>query len=147
MAGTEIEAYGFDPVAFRDGIHLAMRMGSPNQALDKATFRWDLVRTYKPQDPARQPYHWTEVPETDLTHPDVVVDEVAVEYGGGGRSEAGTSVGNFVPLRAHLTMLDEDRARVEGANWCLLHQIVWGIVDETVVALGVVDVYTLLLER
>lgn len=146
MAGSEIEAYGFVPDDFRAGITLAMRMASPNQTADKATFRWDKARTFEPQDPQGEPYHWSEVPTTDLTHPDVVIDEVAVEYVGTADAE-GTSVGVFLPRRAIVTILDTQRALIEGANWVLLHQVPWGITEETVQGLGAVDVYTLTLER
>lgn len=148
MAGNEIAIYGFDPAQFRSAIHLAMRMGSPNLEADKATFRWDPVRTFNPQDPAHKPYFWSEVPTSDLTHSDVVLDEVAVEYVGGGRGAASsTSVGVFVPRRATLTILDTERALVEGANWVLLHDVPWAIIEETVGALGPVDVYQMTLQR
>lgn len=145
MAGDGA-ALGFDPAEFRTTVRATMLMGSPNQALDKATFRWDDVRTYTPQDPAQEPYRWDEVPVTDLSRPDVVVDEVAVEYTAARRLE-GTSVGEFVPMRAELTILDVDRAAVTGANYVLLHQTPWAVTAETVVALFGVDVYTLFLER
>lgn len=145
MAGSG-SSVGFDPSAFRSNIQFAMRMGSPNVTADKATFRWDKVRTYDPQDPAGKPYEWAQVPVTDLSQDDVVVDEVAVEYNAG-RTVEGTAVGTFVPLRAELTVLDVDHDAVIGANWVLLHGKVWAIVAETVGGLFDVDVFTLYLER
>lgn len=150
MAGSGA-ALGFDAAEFRDAIHLAMRMGSPGKVLDKATFRWDKVRTYVPGSPSGDPYVWSAVAATDLSQPDVVLDEVAVEYSAG-RTIEGTNVGQFVPLRAELTLLDVDHARVlddDGllANWVLLHEVVWGVAAETVGALFDVDVHTLYLER
>lgn len=145
MAGDG-SAFDFPAGEFRDAIHTAMRMGSPNLTVDKATFRWDKVRTYDPQDPAGEPYVWAEVPTEDLSRADVALDEVAVEYSAG-RTIEGTAVGQFVPLRAELTLLDVDRALVVGANWVLLHAIPWGVAAETVSALFSVDVYTLYLER
>lgn len=145
MAGDG-STVGFPEAEFRAGIYFAMRMGSPNLTLDKATFRWDPVRTYDPQDPAARPYDWSAVPVTDLTQDDVELDEVAVEYNAG-RTVEGTPVGQFVPLRATLTIFDEHRAQVVGANWVLLHRVPWAIIAETVNGLFAVDVYTLFLER
>lgn len=142
-AGTDL---GFPAGEFRDAIRAAMVMGSPNRTLDKATFRWDKVRHYDPQSPAGEPYSWASVPDEDLSRADVVLDEVAVEYAAG-RTIEGTTVGQFVPLRAELTMLDVDRDLVVGANWVLLHGIPWAIAAETVTALFSVDVYTLYVER
>jgi hypothetical protein len=147
MAGAaEGAALGFPAGEFRDAIHTAMRMGSPNATLDKATFRWDPQRTYARHSPASQPYIWAAVPVTDLTHDDVVLDEVAVEYTPARRME-GTAVGEFVPMRAEATLLDVDYAAVTGANWVLLHGIPWAITAATVGGLFDVDVWTLFLER
>lgn len=147
MAGAADGAsLGFSATEFRDAIHLAMRMGSPNQTLDKATFRWDPQRVYARHSPAAQPYVWANVPVTDLSHPDVVLDEVAVEYTPARRVE-GTSVGDFIPMRAEATVLDVEYARITGANWVLLHQIPWAITAVTAGALFDVDVWTLFLER
>lgn len=145
MAGEGADL-GFPAAEFRDAIRSAMVMGSPNRTLDKATFRWDKVRRYDPQSPAGEPYDWASVAAEDLSRADVVVDEVAVEYSAGRTIEA-TTVGQFVPLRAEITMLDVDRELVVGANWVLLHGIPWGVAAETVTALFSVDVYTLYVER
>jgi hypothetical protein len=147
MAGAaEGASLGFSPGEFRDAIHTAMRMGSPNQTLDKATFRWDPKRTYSRQSPAKHPYDWSAVPATDLTQADVVLDEVAVEYTPARRIE-GTSVGDFIPMRAEATLLDVDYTRVAGANWVLLHGVPWAVSAATVGGLFDVDVWTLFLER
>lgn len=147
MAGAaEGAALGFSAGAFRDAIHTAMRMGSPNVTLDKATFRWDPTRLYARHSPAARPYVWADVAVSDLSQPDVVLDEVAIEYSARHTVE-GTSIGQFVPLRAEATLLDVDHDRVAGANWVLLHEVSWGVVAETVGALFGVDVYTLYLER
>lgn len=145
MAGSGADL-GFVPEEFRAAITTAMLMGSPNKALDKATFRWDPQRTYVRHSPASQPYDWANVPATDLSQPDVVLDEVAVEYTPA-RRIAGTSVGEFVPMRAEATLLDVDYAKIAGANWVLLHQVPWAITAATVGGLFEVDVWTLFLER
>lgn len=145
MAGEGTDL-GFSAAEFRTAIRATMVMGSPTATLDKATFRWDKARTYAPQDPSEEPYAWAQTPVTDLSQPDVVVDEVAAEYTAARRQE-GTTLGDFVPMRGQVTILDVDHARVEGANFVLLHGVPWAITAETVVALFSVNVYTLYLER
>jgi hypothetical protein len=116
MAGTtDARADAFDAAEFRDAIQFAMRMGSPNAVEDKVTFRWSEQKTYAVQDPDHKPYDWTEPPATDVTHPPVVLDEVAVvltepRIGG----VAGTPVGQFDQVRAKITILDADFERIDG---------------------------------
>lgn len=143
MAGANT---GFNPAEFRDAIHFAMTMGSPNATQEKATFRWLKAQTFDPQDPARRPYRWDEPVVSDTTPPDVTLDEVAVEYHPS-RSTAGTDVGTFVPLKADLTMLDVDYALVAGADAVLIGGSTWRVVAVTQQALFSVDVFTLYCER
>lgn len=145
MAGPGTDV-GFPAGEFRTAIRAAMVMGSPNRELSKATFRWHPSRTYAIHDPAAEPYIWTATPASDLARPDVVVDEVAVEYTAARRLE-GTDFGTFVPMRAELTILDVDQTRVDGANMVLLNEVPWAITAETLGGLFSVDIYTLFLER
>lgn len=147
MAGAaEGAALGFFAGEFREAIQAAMVMGSPNQVRDKATFRWDPVRVYARQSPAHRPYRWADVALSDLSQPDVVVDEVAIEYTAARRAD-GTVVGQFEAMRATATLLDDDYAAIAGANWVLLHEVPWAVTATTVGALFDVDVWTLYLER
>lgn len=123
-----------------------MTMGSPNLTAEKATFRWSRAQTHNPQDPANRPYRWDQVPVTDTTPPDVVLDNVAVEFATN-RAGGGTSVGEFVPLRATLTLLDEEYSQVEGADLVLLGGDPYGITMTTTVAMFSVDVYQMFCER
>lgn len=143
MAGTDSR---FDPVAFRDAIHFAMSMGSPTTTAEKATFRWSKAQTFNPQDPTNRPYRWDEAVVTDTTTADVVLDNVAVEFSTV-RAESGTGVGDFVPLRAVVTVLDTEHADIEGANLVLLGGNTYNISVTTVVALFGVDVYQIHCER
>lgn len=143
MAGSDT---GFVAAEFREAIRFAMLMGSPNTTSLKATFRWHKAQTFDPQDPARRPYHWNETVVTDTTHPDVVLDNVAVEYHPS-RTNTGTVVGSFVPLKADMTILDLDYALIDGADMVLLGDSTWTVVAMTMQALFDVDVYTLYCER
>jgi len=143
MAGVDT---GFDPQEFRNAVHFAMRMGSPNTVQEKATFRWMKAQTFNPQDPSRHPYAWTEAVVTDTTPPDVVLDEVAVLYHPA-RTTAGTDTGTFVPIKAEMTMLDVDYAKIAGADAVLLGGSIWNVVAITQQALFSVDVFNLYCER
>ncbi len=143
MAGADAR---FDAGAFRTAIRFAMTMGSPTQTAQKATFRWGRTQTFNPQDPVAKPYHWNEPVLTDTTHADVVLDNVAVEFSTN-RTQSGTAVGDFIPLRATVTLLDEEYALVEGADMVLLGGNVYGVSMTTVVALFSVDVHQMYCER
>lgn len=137
---------GFDPEAFREAIHFAMSMGSPTQTAEKATFRWTRQQSFTPQDPAHRPYNWTQTPATDTTPDDVVLDNVAVEFATN-RAGGGTSVGDFVPLRATVTLLDDEYAQVQGADIIVLGGHTYAVSMTTVAALFSVDVYQMFCER
>lgn len=143
MAGSDT---GFVAAEFREAIRFAMLMGSPNAIQEKATFRWNKAHTFDPQDPARRPYHWNEAVVTDTTPPDVVLDHVAIEYHPS-RTNAGTDVGSFVPLKADMTLLDQDFALVAGADQVIVGGNTWLVVAITMQALFSVDVHTLYCER
>lgn len=143
MAGATSQ---FDANAFRTAVRFAMTMGSPTQTSEKATFRWGRQQTFAPQDPTHKPYHWNEAVVSDTTHADVVLDNVAVEFATN-RTQAGTAVGEFIPLRATVTLLDEEHALVEGADLVLLGGNVYSVSVTTVVALFSVDVYQMYCER
>jgi len=141
-----LSSAAFDPKTFRDAIHFAMVMGSPNQTAAKATFRWVKSQTFKPEDPSRHPYRWNEAVVTDTSRPPVTIDEVAVEYHQA-RTTSGTDVGDFAPLKAQMTLLDVDYAKVVGADTVDLGGNTWEILVITQEALFSVDVYSLYVER
>ncbi len=145
MAGDGADV-GFPADEFRSAITAAMVMGSPTTVLDKATFRWARDQDFAREDPGGRPYTWSAAVVDNETHPDVVKEQVAVEYTPA-RTLSGTPAGEFVPVRGKITMLDVDHAAVVGANLVLLHQDVWVIVAETQEALFSVDVFTLFIER
>lgn len=143
MAGSDT---GFVAAEFREAIRFAMRMGSPNAVQEKATFRWLKSQTFDPQDPARRPYRWNDPVVSDTTPADVTLDEVAVEYHPS-RTQSGTDVGTFVPLKADMTLLDEEYALIAGADAVLLGGSTWRVIAVTQQAMFSVDVFTLYCER
>lgn len=143
MAGSNA---GFDADGFRTAIRFAMTMGSPTRTQEKATFRWTPQQTFNPQDPARRPYRWDQEPVTDTTPADIVLDNVAVEFATN-RASGSTSVGDFVPLRATVTLLDDEYDQVAGADMVLLGGDAYIVSMTTVVALFSVNVYQMFCER
>lgn len=120
MAGTtDSRAAGFNAAAFRDAIRFAMNMGLPNATEERATFKWNTVRTYTTADPAGSPYDYTATPATSVAHADVAIP-VAVEFSARPAGSRDTSVGQFDSSRAVITVLDEDYALIVGADQVLL---------------------------
>lgn len=112
---------GFDAAAFRLAIRSTMTMAAPNATADRATFRWSPIKTFSPQDPAHNPYSFTEAPVTNVTHIDVKVP-VAVEFSAPRLAAHETPLGEFDTARAIITILDDDYALVAGADLVLLGQ-------------------------
>lgn len=96
-----------------------MNMGLPNATVERATFKWETVRTYTTADPAGNPYDYTATPAATVTHADVSIP-VAVEFSARPAGSRDTSVGQFDASRAVITVLDEDYEQVEGADIVML---------------------------
>lgn len=102
---TDPRAAGFDPAAFRDGIKFAMRMGAPDAANERVTFRWLDQPAYTTHDPAGRSYDWTTPPTSTVTVADLQLD-CAVELLGGPSGE--TNIGTFDANKMVITLLDDD---------------------------------------
>lgn len=133
---------GFNAARVREGIRRAMRMGSPNQTADKATFVFSRdVDVDGPVDPVGVPYDVAEPAVADTTPDDIVKDVVAVELGGPGGRE--TSFGRLEENEAVLTIFDEDYADVATAVAVRLGGDLYHIDSKEVVAMFDIDVYQL----
>lgn len=117
---------GFDATAFRAAVRATMVMGLPNATADKATFRWTTVETFDVEDPAHNPYDWTDTPATSVAHADVQVP-VAVEFAARPAASLDTPVGQFDAARVEITVLDVDYVLIEGANEVLLGENTYDI--------------------
>jgi hypothetical protein len=114
MAGTDA---GFNAAEFRDAVRFAMNMGKPEASNERATFRWKEHKSYEVSDPRGKPYDWGQTAEIVASHPDVEVP-VAVEFFPG--TNTGTAAGVFQAAKAEITILDEEYALVEGADFVIL---------------------------
>jgi hypothetical protein len=86
---------------------------------ERATFRWNVERTYAIEDPSHNPYEWDEIPSTELSHADVTIP-VAVEFSARPAASLDTAIGQFDVGRAVITVLDVDYALITGADLVLL---------------------------
>lgn len=118
-SSTDARAAGFNAAEFRDAIKFAMNMGLPETESERATFRWNVDRTFAVADSGGVPFSKAEVPVTEVEHDDVQVD-VAVEFTNVRGADITNAVGQFNTARAVITVLDEDYALIEGANMVLL---------------------------
>lgn len=106
MAGT---IAGWDKAAFREGILLAMTMGTPNDPADALSFVWEELKDFAEADDDGQPFDWTNAPATDTQITDLQVP-VAVERGVVSTTE--TTVGQFEDTHLTITVLAEEWAEV-----------------------------------
>ena len=118
-SSTDTRAAGFNAAEFRDAIKFAMHMGLPETESERATFRWNVERTFTVSDAGGVPFEKGRTPCTEVEHADGLVD-VAVEFTNIRGTEATNAVGQFNTARAVITVLDEDYALIEGANMVLL---------------------------
>jgi hypothetical protein len=151
MAVESAFASGFNEAAFRDAIRQTMRMGMPPVEADRLVWRWSRQRTYAPQDTARMPYDWTQVPATDDPgNPDeedgeLVVD-YALEFAGRGGGE-GTAMGVFDNSRATVTLMDTEYELVKTADFATIGPNVYEIeFVAPVIGLFAVGVYQVFLK-
>lgn len=114
MAGTNS---GFSAIEFRDAIHFAMNMGMPNTTSERATFYWKTSRDFDKKDSAGLPFGLKSQPlstsETDPVQVPVAVEFARTNTGG----VDGKAAGQFDTSRATITLLDEDYAKVFGADY------------------------------
>lgn len=129
---------GFNAEAFRAAIRSTMQMGLPNAVPERATFQWKVERTYARPDPSQNPYEWTETPSTTTTHADVQIP-VAIEFSARPAGTVDTVVGQFDTARVTITVLDEDFALIEGADYVQLGENTY-VIDFVGPPMGLFDV-------
>jgi hypothetical protein len=116
----------FDAPMVREALRFAMRMGSPNRVLDKATFHFKQEPTWvmvvdgedvaipTPRlDQDGNPFR-SDVFLRENGRSPVVLDEVAVEFSIATPEEL--PVGNFKQTRVELTVLDEEWMGIKDAR-------------------------------
>jgi hypothetical protein len=122
----------FDAAEFRTQIRATMRMGMPPNPTDQLTWRWRRVRTYSPQDRARNPYDWTQAPTTDAPgnpgdDDDTRIVDYAVEFSARPAGSLDVAAGQFDTSRAVVTLLDEDFEQVKNADYATIGSTTYDI--------------------
>lgn len=115
-----------DEASFRSAIRETMKMGMPENDAHKLRWFWHPDRTFEPDDPAGNPYDWTQPAVTDepgnpTEDPDsegLIVD-YAFEFSTGRFGEM-TPLGPFDPARLTVTLFDVDYDRIKTADYCMI---------------------------
>lgn len=116
MAGPDLG--GFDPDAFRDGIHLAMQMGAAPEADEQVTFLFAPQLVYNsPTDDSNVPFD----PSATVveTTPAPVRVPCAVEYFDA--TAQLTELGAVSPTRVEILLMDVDYEQVKDAVAVVIH--------------------------
>lgn len=121
MAQPEDPTFGasFDADVFRSKIRDTMRMGLPSATPEAPIFRRHMERDFQIDDPARNPYDWTDAPTSTVTYVDVQVP-VAIEFSARPAGSLNTVLGEFDVSRAVITVLDVDYEQIRYADEVLL---------------------------
>lgn len=111
MAGRNA---GFNAGAFRQGVRFAMNMGAPPDADAQATFFFPEQRTAEGSvDADRVPFDPSQ--RITTTRRDPVKVPCAIEYFD--REGNVTALGQVLPSRAVVTLLDEEYSQVKGCSY------------------------------
>jgi hypothetical protein len=149
---------GFDEARFRDAITNTRLMGIPEDPAERLTFWWRRDQTYSPDDPAGNPYDWTEPPVLDApgnpTLPDDGLDQeqslqvpYALEFSARPASSSNTVFGEIDASRAVVTMLETDFQKVRTADYAVIGDSRYRIqFDAPPLGLFNVTIWTLYLE-
>jgi hypothetical protein len=156
MAKSSAFTPGFNESAFRDAILNTMLMGIPEDPKERLTFWWRRDQTYSPDDPAGNPYDWTEPPVIDLPgNPklkDAGVDQslqvpYALEFSARPAGSSNTVFGEIDASRAIVTMMETDFKKIENSDYATIGDSRYRIqFDAPPVGLFGVSVWTLYLE-
>lgn len=156
MARSSSFAPSFDESAFRDAILNTMLMGMPEDPAERLTFVWRRDQTWVPDDPAGNPYDWTQTPVTDTAGNPALSDEgteqtlqvpYALEFSARPAGSSTTVFGEIDLTRAVITLMDDAYERVKTADYAVIGDSRYRIqFDGPAVGLFGVTVWTLYVE-
>ncbi len=119
MAGTSAS---FNATKTRNEFRSVMRMGMPTDVAQQLTWRWRDIEGYVPDDPAGEPYDWTDAPVVDEPgNPTVPGGSLIVPYALevlGSGATVDTAVGQLDFTRALVTLMEDDWEQVADADFC-----------------------------
>ncbi len=131
MAKASSFSNGFNEAKFRDAVANTMLMGMPEDPAERLTWWWNRDETYSPDDPAGNPYDWTQPPLTDapgnpkLKDPGAPSDQslivnYALEYSARPAGSANTVFGEIDTSRAIVSLADGDYQKIKTADYATI---------------------------
>lgn len=128
MAKASAFSPGFNEAIFRDAVKNTMVMGMPEKVEERLTWWWHRDETYSPDDPAGDPYDWTQPPVLDaagnpkLKDPGAPAEQslvvnYALEYSARPAGSANTVFGEIDTSRAIISLTDTDFEQVKTADY------------------------------
>lgn len=156
MAKSSAFSGGFDEAGFRTAITNTMLMGIPEDPNERLTFYWRRDQVFSPDDPAGNPYDWTEPPVIDQPGnpnlPDKGGDQwlqvpYALEFSARPAGSSNTVFGEIDASRAIVTMLESDYEKIRTSDYAVIGDSHYRIqFDAPPVGLFGVTVWTVYLE-
>jgi hypothetical protein len=131
MAKSSAFSPAFNEGSFRTAILNTMLMGMPESKAQQLTWWWHRDQTYSPDDPAGDPYDWTQPPATDVAGNPKLKDAgppaeqslivpYAVEFSARPAGSANTVFGEIDTSRAIVSLTDTDFEQVKTADYATI---------------------------
>jgi hypothetical protein len=128
MAKSSAFSPSFAEAEFRRAIYNTMLMGMPQDVSQQLTWWWSRDHTYSPDDPAGDPYDWTQPPATNtpgnpkLPDKDQTLDQslivpYALEYSARQTGSSNTAFGEIDTSRAVISLTDTDYEKIKTADY------------------------------
>ena len=153
VARSSSFAPSFNEPAFREAILNTMLMGMPEDPAERLTFVWRRDRTWAPDDPAGNPYDWTQTPVTDEPGNPTLSDDgieqtlqvpYALEFAAKATGAANTVFGEIDMSSATITLMDDAYEQIKTADYVTIGDTRYRIqFDAPAVGLFGVTVWTL----
>ena len=106
---------GFSPDEFRDGILLAMNMGTPTEVDKRVTFIWDERKSYQVDDGKGVPFKLSD-PGTVVSAARTLQVPLALNFVVRSTLSGGTAISDFQTPRAEITLFEDSYALVKDAD-------------------------------
>lgn len=129
MAKSSAYTPSFPEATFRTAIRNTMLMGIPEDPDERLTWWWRRDQTYSPDDPAGDPYDWTQTPVTNAPGNPALGDTgtdqslqvaYALEYAARPAGSANTVFGEIDTSRAVVSLADTEHEQVKTADYCTI---------------------------
>jgi hypothetical protein len=131
MAKSSSFSPAFNESTFRAAILNTMLMGMPEDKAQQLTWWWRREQTYSPDDPAGDPYDWTQPAVSDVPGNPKLKDAgtpaeqflivpYALEYSARQTGSSNTAFGEIDTARAIVSLTDSDYEQVKTADYATI---------------------------